>query len=69
MNAGLGIGLYIILLIIGIFLFICGIMTAFIVPNYMQLTGWDWIFVFFSTLGVVLGSGGGTLISINNRSQ
>lgn len=68
MNAGLGIGLYIILLIIGIFLLICGIKTAFIVPNYMQLTGWDWIFVFFSTLGVVLGSGGGTLISIN-RSQ
>lgn len=65
MNAGIGIGLYIIFLIIGLFLLICGVMTAIIVPNYMHLAGWDWIFVFFSTLGVVLGSGGGTLITIN----
>lgn len=65
MNAGIGIGLYIILLLVSIFLFICGVMTAIIIPNYMQLAGWNWIYVFFATLGVVLGSGGGALITIN----
>ena len=64
MNAGIGIGLYLILLIVGIFLFVCGVMTAIIVPNFMHLTGWNWIFVFLSTLGVVLGSGGGSLITV-----
>lgn len=67
MNAGVGIGLYIILLIIGVFFFICSIMSAFIVPNYMHLTGWDWTFMFFGTLGVMLGAGGGSLITISRR--
>lgn len=68
MDAEIGIGLYLILLIIGIFLFICCFMTAIIVPNYMQLAGWDWIYVFFGTLSVTFGSGGGSLITIYKRS-
>lgn len=64
MNAAIGIGLYIILFIVGIFILICGLVTAFIIPSYMHLTGWNWIFVFISTLGVILGSGGGSIITI-----
>lgn len=67
MNALVGIGLYIVLFIIGIFLFVCGLMTAFIIPTYMSLHGFGWIAVFLSTLGVVWGSGGGSLITVINR--
>lgn len=64
MNVAVGIGLYLLIFVIGIFLFICGLMTAIIVPNFMGLAGWDWIAVFLSTLSVVWGSGSGSLITI-----
>ena len=67
MDEGIGIGFVLILFILGIFFFICDVMSAFIVPNYMQLTGWDWIFMFFGTLGVMLGASGGSLITIYRR--
>lgn len=68
MDTKINIGMYLILLIVGIFLFICSFMSAIIVPNYMHLSGWDWIFMFFGTLGVMFGSSGGSLITIYKRS-
>lgn len=67
MNAEVGIGLYLVLLIVGIFLFICSFMSAIIVPNYMHLVGLDWIFMFFGTLGVMFGPSGASLITIYRR--
>lgn len=66
MNAFGAILLWIILLIVGIFLFICGIMSAIIIPNHLGLAGWDWIYLFISLLGVFLGGAGGSLITIKN---
>ena len=67
MNEGIGIEFVLVLFILGLFFTICDIMSACIVPNYMQLVGLDWIFMFFGTLGVMIGASGGSLITIYNR--
>lgn len=66
-NAIIAIFSIIILYIIVFFLIICGIMSAIIIPNHLGLTGWNWIFLFVSLLGVFLGGTGGSLITIKNR--
>ncbi len=67
MNVVVGILSYIILAIIVIFLIVCGIMSAIIIPNHLGLVGWDWVYLFISLLGVFLGGAGGSLITIVNR--
>ena len=62
MNAAVGIGSYIVLFIWAIFVIFCGLMTAFIVPNYMQLVGWDWTYMFITTLLVAWGAGSSPLV-------
>ena len=66
MNAGVGIGLYIILSLLALFLIVCGLMTAIIIPNHMGLTGWDWIFVFVGIWGMTW-TGATAPIIISNR--
>lgn len=69
MNAGVGIGLYIIIFIIGIFIWFCGLMSAFIIPNHLHLVGWDWIYMFISCLGLFWGGSGASLVTIVNRKD
>lgn len=67
MNAIIGVFFVFILYIVMFFLIICGIMSAIIIPNHLGLTGWNWIFLFISLLGVFLGGAGGSLITIKNH--
>lgn len=61
--------IYLIASIIAIFLIICGLMSAIIIPNHMGLVGWDWTYLFFSLLGVFWGGAGGSFITIVNRKD
>ena len=55
-----------ILYVLGIFLMICGLMSAIIISNHLSLVGWNWWFVFLSFLGVFWGGTGGSLVKVTN---